>query len=154
MPTPADLVAAQDEYNRHVWPICLWPARWRSCNLRLRWHNVVLNSVCKSHVPTATGVYSLVVQPQIAGHSGSSYLMYVGKTKNLRARFGDYLTRERIRRPKVVRVLELYSGHLTFFYSTIDENVLDDMEEELINAFVPPCNSRFNADVRRARGAF
>ena len=95
-----------------------------------------------------------MVQPQIGGHSGSSYLMYVGKAKNLRARFGDYLTRERIRRPKVVRVLELYSGQLTFFYSAIDENVLDDMEEELINAFVPPCNSRFNADVQRARGAF
>ena len=80
--------------------------------------------------------------------------MYVGKARNLRVRFGDYLTTERVRRQKIVRVLELYSGHLTFFYSTIDENVLDDMEEELINAFIPPCNSRFNADVQRARGAF
>ena len=105
-------------------------------------------------MPTTTGVYSLVIQPRIAGHSGCSYLMYVGKAKNLRARFGDYLTRERIKRPKVVRVLELYSGHLTFFYSTIDETVLDVTEEELINAFVPPCNSKFTADVQRARGAF
>lgn len=80
--------------------------------------------------------------------------MYVGKAKNLRVRFGDYLTRERFRRQKIVRILELYSGYLTFFYSTIDENILDDMEEELINAFIPPCNSKFNAYVQRARGAF
>lgn len=154
MPAPTDLVAAQDDYHRHIWQICLWPARWGSCNSRLRWHSVVLTSDCRSDVPATTGVYSLVLQPQIAGHPGSSYLMYVGKARNLRVRFGDYLTTERVRRQKIVRVLELYSGHLTFFYSTIDENVLDDMEEELINAFIPPCNSRFNADVQRARGAF
>ena len=154
MPTPADLVAAQDEYNKHVWPICLWPAQWQTCNLHLTWHNVVLNSDCKFDVPTTTGVYSLVIQPGIAGHSGCSYPMYVGKAKNLRTRFDDYLTRERIRRPKVVRVLEMYSGYIAFVYSTIDENILDNTEEELINVFVPPCNSRFTGDVQRARGAF
>ena len=80
--------------------------------------------------------------------------MYVGKAKNLRTRFGDYLTRERIRRPKVVRILERYRGHIAFFYSTIDENILDNTEEELINAFVPPCNSIFTGEVQLARGAF
>ena len=154
MPTSADLVASQDEYQKHVWSICLWPKQWKACTVSLRWRNVVLNSDCRSHVPSTTGVYSLVIQPGIAGHSGCAYPMYVGKAKNLRTRFGDYLTRERIRRPKVVRILERYRGHIAFFYSTIDENILDNTEEELINAFVPPCNSIFTGEVQLARGAF
>ena len=80
--------------------------------------------------------------------------MYIGKAKNLRKRFGDYLTRERIRRPRVVRLLGMYGGHISFFYSTIDEDLLDDTEDELLNAFVPPCNSQFTGEVQQARGAF
>ena len=154
MPSSADLVASQDEYQRHVWPVCLWPDQWKTCNLRLIWRSVALNRHRRSDVPTATGVYSLMVQPGIAGHSTCSYLMYIGKAKNLRKRFGDYLTRERIRRPKVVRLLGMYSGHISFFYCTIDEDLLDDTEDELLNAFVPPCNSQFTGEVQQARGAF
>ena len=80
--------------------------------------------------------------------------MYVGQAKNLHKRFGDYLTRERVRRPKVVRLLEMYGGYIMFFYSKVDQERLDNIEEELINAFVPPCNTKFTGEVQRARGAF
>lgn len=154
MASPADLVASQDEYKKHVWPICLWPKQWKTCSVRLKWHNVVLNDDSKPKVPHTTGVYSLVIQPGIAGHPGCSYLMYVGQAKNLHKRFGDYLTRERVRRPKVVRLLEMYGGYIMFFYSKVDKEILDNIEEELINAFVPPCNTKFTGEVQRARGAF
>ena len=154
--SPADLVAAQDEYQKHVWSICLWPVQWETCDpaLKLRWDSVALNSEHRSKVPDATGIYSLVVQPAIAGHSGCSYLMYLGKTENLHQRFGDYLTSERTKRPKVVRLLEMYRGYIQFFYSTVDETALDDMEDQLINALVPPCNSKFTGALKEARGAF
>ena len=154
MESPADLVASQDDYNKHVWHICLWPNQWNTCNVHLRWHNVELDDKGKSNVPDTTGVYSLVIQPGIAKHPGCSYLMYVGKAKDLRKRFGDYLSRERTKRPKVVRLLEMYRGHIRFFYSTVDIETLDNTEEELINAFIPPCNSRFKGEVRRVSGAF
>ena len=64
-PSPADLVALQNEYQNHVWPICLWPAQWKAGDpaLQLSWESVVLNSEHRSRVPDATGLYSLVVQP-------------------------------------------------------------------------------------------
>ena len=80
--------------------------------------------------------------------------MYVGKAVNLRKRFGDYLTRERMERPKVVRLLEMYTGHIVFYYSTVDNKDLEKTEEQLLDAFIPPCNSRFTGVVQRARGAF
>ena len=152
--SPADMVAAQDEYGAHVWDICLWPRQWRTCDpgLSLPWQNVELDNNQRSKVPQYAGIYSLVVQPRIAGHTACSYLMYVGQTENLRRRFNQYLTTER--RPKLVRLLEKYRGYIQFFYSGIDETELDDMEEQLFNAFLPPCNSSFTGVMNKIVGAF
>ena len=154
--SPADLVESQDAYQKHIWRICLWPAQWKTCspNLELRWDSVALNGEHRSKVPNTTGIYTLVIQPGIAGHLGCSYVMYLGKTKNLKRRFGDYLATERNRRPKVVRLLEMYSSYIHFFFTKVDATRLDNTEERLINAFVPPCNSTFTGNVKEARGAF
>ena len=154
--SPVDMVAAQDEYRTHVWDICLWPRQWLTCNpdLSLSWQSVELNSNQRSEVPQYAGIYSLVIQPGIAGHPACSYLMYLGKTRNLRKRFIDYLNVERHKRPKIVRLLEKYRGYIQFFYSGIDERKLDKMEEQLINAFVPHCNSRFTGEINKIVGAF
>ena len=105
-------------------------------------------------MPQYAGVYSLVVQPGVAGHPTCSYLMYLGKAKDLRQRFIDYLTVERHKRPKIVRLLEKYRGYIQFLYSGVDERELDNMEDRLINAFVPPCNARFTGEINTAKGAF
>lgn len=157
MPSPpSDLVALQNEYRNHLWCLCLWPAQWKTCDpeLKLSWHNVELSSEHRSKVPHTTGLYSLVVQPRIAGHPGCSYLMYLGKTENLHRRFGDYLTSERDKRLKVGRLLEMYQGHIYFFYSKVDKTMLDNIEDQLIDVFVPPCNSKFTGKMQKARGAF
>jgi len=80
--------------------------------------------------------------------------MYLGQTKNLRRRFGEYLTGERTKRPKVVRLLEMYQDYIHFFYSEVEKTMLDDMEDQLNNAFVPPCNSDFTGELQKAKGAF
>ena len=152
--SPMDLVAGQDEYGKHIWRICLWPMQWATCSSTLDWHEVTLENAGKSNVPNTAGLYSLVVQPSIGGHPSCSYLMYVGKAVNLRKRFGDYLKRERLKRPKIVRLLEMYAGYLVFCYSTVGRDDLETMEAQLINAFVPPCNSEFEGVVQAARGAF
>ena len=155
-PSQADMIAAQNEYNNHVWHICLWPRQWQTCDpgLNLPWQSVELNDNQRSEVPRYAGVYSLVVQPGIAGHPACSYLMYLGKAKDLRKRFNDYLTTERTKRSKVARLLHMYHDYIRFFYSGIDGTELDSTEEQLFNAFVPPCNSQFTGYVKEAKGAF
>ena len=80
--------------------------------------------------------------------------MYLGKAINLRKRFYDYLTTEKTKRSKVARLLYMYPEYIRFFYSGIDRRELDRTEEQLFNAFIPPCNSRFTGYVKEARGAF
>ena len=80
--------------------------------------------------------------------------MYVGKAVNLRKRFGEYLTRERLRRPKIIRLLEMYAGYIVFCYSRVEHDELETMEDRLLNAFIPPCNSQFKGVVQAAQGAF
>ncbi len=114
----------------------MWPKQWSSCTHVLEWRTVALNQGCRSKVPTSAGIYSLVVNPEIAGHPGCSYLMYVGKATDLRRRFGEYLTTERTRRPKIVRLLEMYTGHIAFYYSRVALDALGPAEEQLINGFI------------------
>lgn len=154
--TPTDLVAEQDEYKNHVWEVCLWPAQWENfdAQLRLRWQSVDLDSSSRSTVPGEPGVYSLLVQPGIANHAECSYLMYIGKTINLRTRFGKYLTSEKSERGKIVRLLHRCEGYIQFCYSKVSQAKLAYVETQLFNAFVPPCNTQFTGKVGRAKGAF
>ena len=154
MSSPTDLIDTRNEYKIHTEEICLWPERWKTCNISLTWHIVALNADSRSEVPSATGVYSLVIQPGIAGHPACSYIMYIGKSTDLRKRFGEYLTTERHRRYKIVPLLEIYDGYIWFIYSKVDKNTLDVTEEVLISAFVPPCNSRFKGYLHTGHGAF
>jgi len=154
--TPTDLVADQDEYKSHEWEMCLWPDQWQSFDSQsqLEWQSVALNEGSKPSVPKGSGIYSLTVKPGIANQLECSYLMYVGKAINLRKRFNDYLTTERTNRPKIIRLLQKYKEYIEFCYSKISEAELDEVEEQLINSFIPPCNSKFTGKVGRARGAF
>jgi len=155
-PKHVDLVAEQDEYHNHLWEMCLWPSQWEKFDqqLRLEWQSVALDKNSKSTVPTEPGVYSLLVQPGIANHAECSYLMYVGQAINLRTRFGKYLTTERKRRGKIVRLLHRCEGYIQFCYSQVSRARLDDVEAQLSNAFVPPCNTQFTGKVGRAKRAF
>lgn len=155
-PTPTDLVAQQNEYNNHVWPMCLWPGQWNACkpSAKLSWKTVTLDPSKRAAVPAAPGIYSLLVQPGIASHAECSYLMYLGKASSLRSRFGNYLTSERLRRPKIVRLLEMYNDHIHFCYSQVPKTKLDAVEEQLYTAYVPPCNAQFSGELSRAKRAF
>ena len=80
--------------------------------------------------------------------------MYVGQAIDLRTRFGKYLTTERKGRAKIVRLLSRCEGYIQFCYSKVSRAKLDDVEEQLNNAFVPPCNTQFTGKVGRAKLAF
>jgi len=145
-----------DELMIHRWEFHLVPRLWSVCDVEpLDWAEVRLAVENKCEVPEASGVYTLLIGPKVASHPHCSYLVYVGKSNNLRRRFSEYLAEMRNRRrPKVYRFLNKYEEHVCYCFATLAEALVVDAETALINAFMPPCNSDFTGDVGTARRAF
>ena len=153
-----DLIDFQDEYASHLYKFVLWPRQWQSFNdqRNFHWTQTPLRVEERTNIPDNSGIYSLLIQPNIARHPGCSYLMYVGKAVSLRRRFNDYLTSERREtgRPMIYRMLNKYSDYLVFCYILIREADLIATEIEIVDAFMPPTNKQFSADINPVRGAF
>lgn len=153
-----DIIRDQDEMKTHQHPFVLWTRRWADFNNidTVRWDTCRLIPAEKVLIPVDSGVYSIVVQPKIANHPLCSYLMYIGKTKSLRRRFGDYLNEKdrETGRPKMLRLLNKYEGYIWFCYSIVDELRITKVEEDLITAYMPPANDQMPAKLRAAKGAF
>jgi len=153
---PVDLVEVQDELKTHEVTFVLWPNAWAKYRLRrkLSWSRRKLTKTSKTHIPQAAGIYTLLIQPGIAKHPSCSYLMYVGKTEDLRKRFYDYCTTEKRVRPKIVRLLHKWPGYIRFCYTRVPPRYLSKVEDALIEAFFPPANSDYPATIRAAKKAF
>ncbi len=152
------------EAKSHTHQFTLWPDRWRVCNLKVSWNTYAFSEESVSSIPKNPGVYAFLIQPGIAGDLNTSYLIYIGMSKNLRRRFVKYLRefKSKIGRPKIVSWLFPYIGYLHFSYTLVNpsntlkslEDNLKSLEDELIKAFIPPANDRFPAEVRRVVKAF
>jgi hypothetical protein len=155
-----DIIEEQDGLKKHTYDMRLWPRQWTAYQNRVpcQWQEKRLEVGSRLSIPETSGVYTLILISGVAGHPFSSYLMYVGQTNNLRERFGQYLTTERGERgrPKIVRLLNLYDSHLWFCYTEAPLTDISTLEDDLMEAFLPPCNSpsRFPASIRPAVGAF
>jgi len=136
------------------------PQQWAAYNLSdsLNWEIYPFQQDQIENIPNQPGVYSFVIQPGIASHSACSYLMYIGQTKRtLQDRFEDYFDERKnpAGRPKLLDLLNFYEDYLHFCCSTIEEKErIGEIEDELIKAFLPPCNDQLPAGVRRVTGAF
>src|SRR5208283_5047888 len=102
-----DLVDQTNQLKIWTHEFTLWPQRWQTYARNHEWIGQKLEEVNAKRIPTCPGIYTLVVQPGIAGHNACSYLLYVGQTVSLRRRFGEYLRRERLQvvRPKMTYFL-------------------------------------------------
>jgi hypothetical protein len=143
----ADILEEEDQKKIHSHEIVLWPRRWNGYRFEtsLTWQIHRLMIAEKPHIPDQPGIYTLLVQPGIAHHPACSYLMYVGKTKSLHRRFGEYL-QEKNRdtgRPRILRLLNGYPDHVWFCFTELLESELHNAEEALIEAYLPPCNEQF-----------
>lgn len=147
----------------HVNRMILSPRQWEGCRLPvvLKWNALKFRPENKPRVPDDFGgVYSFVVQPRIANHPKCSYLLYVGQTekRNFRRRYEEYLrdrNPERSRRPHVTDMLLKWDGYLWFCYARIDQReLITQIEDALIEAYLPPTNKSFPARIRKAVKAF
>ena len=153
-----DIIQEQDEFKSNKISFVLWAQKWAEFDdsLKLTWVTHRLAASESLRIPTTPGIYTLLIQPGIAYHPACSYLMYVGQTRSLRRRFGEYLQRERREtgRPKVLRLLNKYSDHVWFCYTSLAEPILTSVEDALLNAYLPPANDRYPAEISRVTEAF
>lgn len=156
---PGRIVARHELDPYHIKRMVLSPKQWADCSLpvSLRWEFKKFTEDNSKHIPNdCGGIYTFVVQPNIADHPACSYLMYVGKADNsLRSRYYKYLEERRLgdasRRPHVEEMLKTWEGYLWFYYAKVDrKDVIHSVEQLLLAAYLPPTNKEFPAEVRRA----
>lgn len=146
------------ELQRHTLKFTLSPNLWNALWLPqpLSWSKVKFNADSESNVPdNLIGVYSFVIEPDVAGYN-LSYLLYIGMTKkqNFRVRYKQYLryqNEEKTKRPHVRHMLRAWPDHLWFYYAPIEnaEKVLET-EENLLNALKPPIPRKYTGDYKEA----
>jgi hypothetical protein len=114
----------------------------------------------RSSIPKKPGVYVFVVTTDVFDFPSANGLFYVGKAKSLYERISAYIGDENIqllntKRPLVWRMLNLWSGHLKYFYTTTtDVKAAERLETQMINALRPPFNRRYDATTSKAMRAF
>jgi len=157
-----DLIDEQDEMKSHTERFVLWPRAWQgfdeACLPIRTWTMVKFLGTNYSDIPAGSGVYTFLIQPSIASHPASSYLMYVGQAASLSERFMRYRTRERVwsagSRPLIVRLLNKYVDYVWFCYTLVPKQDLDTVEAQLRDAYRPPYVKQYTGEVGPAMAAF
>jgi hypothetical protein len=114
----------------------------------------------RSRIPKAPGVYVFVVTTDVFSFPCANGLLYVGKATNLYERIGAYIGEENKRllnteRPLVWRMLNVWSGHLKYFYTTtFDVAAAEHLEIQMMNALRPPFNRQYDATTSKTMRAF
>lgn len=143
--------------NYHMNRMVLSPEHWASfpSHHRLGWTLTKFEKSNAANIPAdQNGVYSFLVVPGIAAHTGCSYLMYIGKAErqSLRTRFNQYFEHitETSRWVHISKMLRLWQDHLWFCYAPVaDSTKIDATEQDLLNAFLPPFNHRYKGVVAK-----
>lgn len=141
--------------------LILSPRLWAECRLSttLQWTVVKYDKSEKDKLPETTGVYTFIVKPGIANHPECSYLLYVGKTdhQTLKTRFLQYFSEAKKKkgRAHIKVMLDVWKDHLWYCFASIDDaSIIDDIENTLLNAYVPPMNREFKGIIGEARKAW
>jgi hypothetical protein len=159
-----DLLDAASELRVfEVKNLVLLPREWASLSLptSLTWTTRRLATTPAADIPKdKRGVYTFVVQPNIACHPHCAYLLYVGKAageSGFRARYGKYLAEKAAptsKRPLVHRMVNLWFDYLWFSFAEVDDSQITATEDKLLAAFRPPMNTEFPASISAAMRAF
>ena len=95
-----------------------------------------------------------MAEPQIAGHASVRYLLYIGEAQgqSLRARVTSYLYESNKAKPRihVSEMLAKFPDHLWVYYAIIDDTSdITEIENRLLETFLPPFNRDFPATVEK-----
>lgn len=137
------------------------PSAWAAApSISCTWMRSDFPPNTRSSIPKEPGVYVFVVMTDLFDFPCASGLFYVGKASNLYERIGAYIGDENKRfldttRPLVWRMLNAWSGHLKYFYTTTaDVATAEQLETQMINALRPPFNRQYDATTSKWMRAF
>lgn len=129
---------------RYGWT--LYSTEWDSIPVdviqREGWESTALSRFLKASVPQQAGVYMMCVKPPSVFMSAEPFsdlveVIYVGKSKNLRRRYGQHLD---VPSPKVRMARNTYSDSLRFWYLRLATDRISLVESILIGCLGPPAN--------------
>ncbi len=153
-----------DAMGAHRWErIVMWPRLWSEftnpSNHVWNWDSTSFQRNCSDSVPDDKhGVYTFAIAPGVAEHPLLYLVTYVGKAgkMTLRARFLSYFNEKRnLKRPHIGRFLRQYEGFIMFSFCPVeDASTISQIEDELINALIPPLNRKLPAKVSAMVRAF
>lgn len=124
--------------------------------ISLNWKCVKFDRDNANQIPTEKGIYAFFIEPRIAKFPTHGYLAYLGQAghkseRNLRKRFGDYLSeKNKPKRPLVHFMLNTWENYLYFYYAEVDPTQTDlkQLEQKLLDTFMPPFSERgYSAEV-------
>lgn len=136
----------------------LAPARWADCQLpvQLKWYPIHFDEANKTLLPPDTGgIYGFVLEPQVPGPPETAYLLYIGKTREVIRRYGEYLFYKSPRgykyRPHIHNMLNKWPDEIWFFFAKLnDRDLRTTVESTLLNSCIPPFNIEFKGRVNTA----
>lgn len=152
----------EDLKKYNVSSMVLSPTRWASYvdPTPLTWQKVKFDQQDLYQVPdNEFGIYTFIVDAGVAGHPHCSYLLYLGKAEKqpLRTRINQYFyepSNPKGRGPVQDMILDWHS-HLHVCFAPIkDVSRIDDLENALLEAFVPPMNQTYKGSFGEAYRAW
>jgi hypothetical protein len=136
------------------------PAWQAAPNIPCHWTRSDFPPNPRSSIPKKPGVYVFVVTTDVFNFPCANGLFYIGKATNLYERIGAYIGDENRRflnatRPLVWKMLNVWSGHLKYFYTTTaDVAEAEHLETQMTNALRPPFNRQYDATISKSMRAF
>lgn len=123
----------------------------------LTWRAFPFSEGALDQIPQDAGVYAFCIEPDFGANLPTSYLIYIGMTnRTFRERYREYLREEEFGRARIRFYFNKYAGHIRYYCAALPEGIdAEDVENELLKAYLPICNPQLPAEVRDvARAAF
>ena len=130
-------------WTRIVMSPQLWSEFKTPPNHVWNWDSVPFQKDCSDAVPDDQhGVYTFAIAPSVAQHPLFYLVTYVGKAEKmtLQARFLSYFNEKKnLKRPHISLFLNRYDGFIMFSFCPVaDVSTIFEIENQLINALIPP----------------
>ncbi|MFB5946401.1 hypothetical protein [Albibacterium profundi] len=145
----------RQEIKEHIRKFLLYPGFWNDSSKhikhKIKWEKILFEDGNATSIPNKKGVYCFVVEPPVVDFIFETrYLFYIGKASSatLRARYKNYVDEKnnvgignQKPRIKVQEMLNDYYGHIYFFYAELNADLVKDIEEKLLNMYMPYVNT-------------
>jgi len=146
--------------KNHFVKMMFFPQAWQAARtVHLTW-NAIDFPPSPNSLPDLPGVYVFVVTTNIFDCDWAGGLFYIGKATSLYQRISSYIAEidkdfQATRRPKVWKMVNQWNGYLKYFYTTTATvAAAESLETEMIEAFRPPFNTKYDAETSRVMRAF